>query len=434
MKAVKIFTYVVVALSMLCIYSFFVYDATSGGNILGRFSRSLLQFAKFPETIENVMKSPEVNNSPEAYLPKDATFQTINQLKDDVFGLTSFWNNQMKQWEVHLINLKDDKTIYSWQYRKSDYQDEHYQFANARLMHSAIIGDKNLIIKAEQTPNLLRLDAQSNVVWRNRSLKFHHSINFDADSNIYVCASDIVPVNSDCHPGGLVKNIDGRLIAYREDYITKVDGNSGEILWKKGIGEILIENGLKGLLYGFELWDPIHLNDIQPALTTTKFWEKDDLFLSVRDRSMVILYRPSNNKVIKILNGPFISQHDVDIISDHEISILNNNYIFAQGFGCITPHGSIDSINHSEILIYNFEDESYRSVISEVFEQEQIKSYLEGQTEMLTSGKIFMEENNTGRYFIVDSMDVVLRKVMPTADFNSIHLPNWMRIYEKQPI
>ena len=43
---------------------------------------------------------------------------------------------------------------------------------------------------------------------------------------------------------------------------------------------------------------------------------------------MVILYRPSTNKIIKIIEGEFYNQHDVDIIDENKISIYNNNVIF----------------------------------------------------------------------------------------------------------
>ena len=71
--------------------------------------------------------------------------------------------------------------------------------------------------------------------------------------------------------------------------------------------------------------DPIHLNDIEPALYDSKYWKKGDLFLSSRHQSAIIHYRPEINKVINYLTGPFSQQHDVDIISDEEISIFDNN-------------------------------------------------------------------------------------------------------------
>ena len=42
---------------------------------------------------------------------------------------------------------------------------------------------------------------------------------------------------------------------------------------------------------------------------------------------MVILYRPETNKIIKIIEGGFLHQHDVDILDDRTISIYNNNVL-----------------------------------------------------------------------------------------------------------
>ena len=71
--------------------------------------------------------------------------------------------------------------------------------------------------------------------------------------------------------------------------------------------------------------DPIHLNDVQPTLSNTDYWNKDDLFLSIRDLSLILLYRPSTNKIIWYQQYPWVFQHDVDIINEKEIMIFNNN-------------------------------------------------------------------------------------------------------------
>ena len=68
--------------------------------------------------------------------------------------------------------------------------------------------------------------------------------------------------------------------------------------------------------------DPIHLNDIQPVDFDGDYWKKGDVFLSIRNQSMIMLYRPSTNQIIWIGNGPYLHQHDVDIIDDHRIAIL----------------------------------------------------------------------------------------------------------------
>ena len=110
----------------------------------------------------------------------------------------------------------------------------------------------------------------------------------------------------------------------------------GEILYRKSVLEILIENHILPTNFAFSaaydgILNPIHLNDIQPALSDTKYWNRGDLFLSIKNQSAIVQYRPDTNQVISYLVGPFARQHDVDIISDTEISIFNNNNL---GYCC----------------------------------------------------------------------------------------------------
>ena len=48
---------------------------------------------------------------------------------------------------------------------------------------------------------------------------------------------------------------------------------------------------------------------------------KRETFFILRHQSMVLLYRPSENKILEE-GGPFYHQHDVNIIDNHRISIL----------------------------------------------------------------------------------------------------------------
>ena len=92
--------------------------------------------------------------------------------------------------------------------------------------------------------------------------------------------------------------------------------------------------------------DPIHLNDIQPVLSDGKYFKKGDVFLSLRNLSMIVLYRPDENKIIWHKQFPWIWQHDVDILNDHQISIYNNKRMML----------NLDKSEkkHSNILIYDF--------------------------------------------------------------------------------
>ena len=105
--------------------------------------------------------------------------------------------------------------------------------------------------------------------------------------------------------------------------VTKISPD-GKILYNKSVTQIFLDNDYKYLVFG--QWiesfnDTIHLNDIQPVLKDGLYWKKGDVFLSMRRLSMIMHFRPSTNKIINIITGPFYQQHDVDIISNKEISL-----------------------------------------------------------------------------------------------------------------
>ena len=93
--------------------------------------------------------------------------------------------------------------------------------------------------------------------------------------------------------------------------------------------------------------DPTHLNDIQPVLDDGPYWKKGDLFLSLRNISTVMLYRPSTDEILWIKRGPWIAQHDVDILDDHRISIYDND-VEARAPGKPYIAGT------SQVMVYDF--------------------------------------------------------------------------------
>ncbi|MEZ5003891.1 MAG: arylsulfotransferase family protein [Chitinophagales bacterium] len=431
MKIAKYIAYSVTLISILCMYSWMVYHVSTGGTKLNPIKQPLLKFAAFPQHVQKILSSPEVTNIPESYLPADENFVPVNHLTYDLFGLNSFWNNATDQWEMKLFNFKDDAVIHTWYYTKSNYVKNRRQFPNCPPKHLALLPDKGLLGRLTQSPNLFRMDSSSNIIWHNQEMEYHHALNFDADSNVWACASNIL--NEDVFTGGLVKNLDDQLVSYSENFIVKVDIETGEILIKKGVGQILLDNHLDGVLYSGEMYDPLHINDIQPALSDTKFWQKGDLFISIRNKSLIIHYRPSNNKVIELIRGPFLNQHDVTILSDHEISIFNNNYISNHGFDTKDDYMEADSLNASEILVYNFEDQTYSKLLEKQFLVEKIMSYGQGLAGPISNGDWFVEEHNSGVHYVINEDEIVLKKVFYTADSTYIFLPNWMRTYEELP-
>jgi hypothetical protein len=117
---------------------------------------------------------------------------------------------------------------------------------------------------------------------------------------------------------------------------------------------------------------------------------RDDLFLSLRNISAIVHYRPSTNKVINYIIGPFAKQHDVDIISDKEISIFNNNQFYINN-------------QNSEILIYNFETKKFKKLFNGKLQKENFKAHANGASQILKDKSLLVEESVHGRIIMFNN-------------------------------
>ena len=206
----------------------------------------------------------------------------------------------------------------------------------------------------------------------------------------------------------------------------------GKILYQKSISELLIENNilktsdlfdketnisnLRNFKDGF---DPIHINDIEPAMTSGKYWKKGDLFLSLRNKNSIVHFRPSENKVINYIKGPFLRQHDVDIISDYELSIFNNNI-------------SIHKKKISEIVIYNFENNSFKTKFEDQLENLDLFTYSQGLSEFFDDGSILIEEQNEGRIVLIDSKEKLEWEYVNKSSKNKVYFISWSRVIKNK--
>ena len=294
---------------------------------------------------------------------------------------------------VDIIDLKNFKIIHTYKHDISKMNDQIKNtelFPNIntnqppnkfRYFNPLIFEDGSLLSHDYQAP-LFKIDICSNIKWINDKKKFHHMKNIDLDGNIWV---------------GILMRPESKYVKkyflnnYQEDGIAKVSSN-GEILYSKSVNELLIENNIfpKNFAYNsFQLTtkNPTHLNDIEPAFTDTEYWKKHDIFMSLRNLSAIVHYRPSTNKIINYITGPFAEQHDVDIISDKEISIFNNNQFYVDN-------------QYSEVLIYNFETKKFKKLLNDQLKKENFKAHANGLSQILEDKSLLVEESVHGRIIL----------------------------------
>jgi hypothetical protein len=156
----------------------------------------------------------------------------------------------------------------------------------------------------------------------------------------------------------------------------------------------------------------------------------------MRNLSSLALYRPSTNKIVWLSQGPFLNQHNVDIISENEISVFNNNINWAWGSNYLEK-SSVDAsyfLRNNEVITYNFTTQTFEKPYLKYFESEKLNTRSEGLSEYLSNGDMFVEEQNNGKLYIFSNEEVKLKKVFNTSKMGKIHMTNWMRVYEKSPI
>ncbi len=282
-----------------------------------------------------------------------------------------------------------------------------------RYDHPIVLDDGSLISFSVAQP-IFKIDFCSKLKWINEEEKFHHGQNLDRNGDIWVIAS-IDPQSRYVSR----YNYD----EYVDDAIIKIDVN-GNILFKKSVTEILIENDvvpetfvLNNYISGQE--DPIHLNDIEPAFQDTEYWKKNDLFISIRDQNAIFHYRPSTNKVLNVITGPFVGQHDADIISDKEISIFNNNQF-------------IKDNKYSEVLVYNFETKTFKKIFNDQLQRNNFKTISNGLSEIFRDGALMVEESIHGRIILFNNQGQKEWEYVNKDKNGNIGRIFWSRIIEDE--
>ena len=391
--------------------------------------------AEIPVNLMN-LKTLSAPISDELIVGDMITFQGISGFKGkplkgkEVYLLLSRYNGDLEQTVVELVDLRSftvkkrwnpdidkinrlvDQSLPEFKYIERDNNDKR-----GAIYHPFLTEDGGLIFYGDGP--LRRVDKNSQLVWQNQTDVFHHSIEQDHEGNLWV--------PSRMYPYGLDEKYIGLDFGgFADDAITKVS-QDGKILFQKSVSKLLMENNMGHLIAHINPYydrDPIHLNDIQPVLIDSKYWSKGDLFLSMRHRSIVILYRPSTNKILWH-NTKYLSfQHDVNILDDHRISIFNNNLQRSRA-------KRLEVNGNNEVVIYDFEKDAYSKYFSKPLRYYGIRTESDGRSKILENGDLVVEEQNYGRIFYFNKDESLQWQYVNRADNGNIYTLWWSRILHK---
>lgn len=392
-------------------------------------SKSALFIAEIPENFKSIILGDINVFRVENRFPDISGFSGT-PLEQEAYLLVSRYDNELKKFIVELIDLSTFNSLYSWNPDLEKIYDlidkESLEFGNIlndldvlnELWHPMLLEKGALLFIIEVM--LIKVDKCSNVVWQNEVDWFHHSLERDYEGHYWV------PTNM--YPFFMDEEVVGSdLENYRDDAITKVSP-SGEVVFQKAVSEIFIENNLEYLLYSGDgnrfNADPIHLNDIQPTLSDGPYWKKGDVFLSIRNQSMVMLYRPDDNKLIWKWTGHALNQHDVNILDSNRISIFNNNSRY-------TINGyAVDGVN--EVIIYDFRDGSHEVYLNDSMEEYQVRTPTSGRGKILDNDDLFVEETDSGRMLYFNADGSLRWQYVNRSTDGHAYVLNWSRMIYRE--
>ena len=421
-KVLLRFSTIVVILFLLSLYSWAVKHVTLNDKEMGFIKKPIEALADFPDLFEESVE--EVQELPETFVKTPESLKPINKLENDVKVLTSYTNEKNGR-TIELLNLRNGKSLHKWEMKNP-------HNAHARIMHPLLLKDKRIVYSFNNCDGLICKDSTGKVVWEQKTIPHHHSINLDADSNIWACTYDRNP------PKGFVVykgyyTLDGRKFGFVENMISLIDSKTGDILYHKSLSKILQENDLTYLLIqSANPGDPMHHNDIQPALKTTRYYEKGDIFMSLRNLSSIIHFRPSTGKVIRLIRGPFSTQHDVDFYNDSTLAFFNNNshvyYEYPPKNWPVADSTFQVGEFYSNVTFYHFNSGEFSHPYDSIFKANKIYSHSEGVVEFTKDGAAFIEEQNHSLLWIIKDNDVIYHDVLPSHHEGHHHLANWARL------
>ena len=345
---------------------------------------------------------------------------------DDGYLLLSGLSAQESQSIVQLIRIADGHVMAKWvpDWKYIHRQIRHHRFIlkenslTYRANHPLLMNDGSLIFNTNGS--LVRQPLCSHSPSWVSSYVFHHSVELASDGRS-VWAPSVTEQFAVDNP--VLKD---RL---RDDSLAEVSLD-GRVIQNLSFSKILADNNLTAHMLGntgFALSDdPIHINQITPAVSNGPYWQRGDLLISARHLSSVYLYRPSNGKIVWHQQGPWINQHSAHFFKDHAIAVFGNNV-----YGARLSNPFIYNEMHNQVYLYDFVNSTVRKVHPKSLEYLKPQTITEGRAQILKDMTLFVEETNNGRLFKLDSNGMLQWSYLNTFDEKYLGAVSWSRYISK---
>ena len=401
-----------------------VLSVERGRHQFGRAGPAALAIAEIPITLEKLAKAAQdMQIRLNGRFDGEAGWSLSEDRPTGLPGylIYSYFDPDAGSSVIEMVSLNDVSPVHQWRPDMTDIlrdaqrtthatQFENWVSARFRQFHPYLMADGGLLIK-ETTSPLIRIDACARPVWMRDRVMFHHSTESDGGGGFWI-------------PGLKEPSPVARVVPkFRDDSLVHVTAD-GDIL--AAMGDMLIRHGLEPLIFSADnqyRFDPMHLNDIQPVLNDGPYWRAGDLFLSFRHISTVMLYRPSTDEIVWWKQGPWMGQHDVDILDNHRIAVFNNN-ASNRGIG-----GRVNG--SSDISVYDFATDRVSHPYAAAMARESVEARSEGLYTLLPGGAFIVEDHNSGRVLVFSAEGRKLAQFINRQADGNVYQIGWGRYVDQ---
>jgi hypothetical protein len=400
-----------------------VLDAARQKDRPGRFSSAALAVAEIPLTAKfmlhadtrfRVWDSDRYKSKPTGW-----SFPSGPMTGRNGYLLLSRYDGSANHDTLELVSLPSMRTVYRWPVNGSELQKKiahspsieptRWDTGYFVPVHPWLEQNGDLIIK--KFYGAFRVDPCGKPLWVIQDAVYHHSTEADAEGNLWIPST---------FERSSIASVDDK---FQDNRISEISP-SGKLLFARSVTQILIRHGYANWLFSIPYDDPTHLNDIQPVLADGPFWKKGDLFVSLRNISTIMLYRPSTDEIVWLKRGPWIAQHDVDILDDHRISVYDND---AQARTSGTPliAGS------SQVMVYDFATGKISLPLQRAMNDNSVRTLTEGLFTRLPDGSSLIEDPNEGRLLIFRADGATAAQYINRAKDGWLYHLGWSRYIDQ---
>jgi hypothetical protein len=356
---------------------------------------------------------------------------TVNDVpqRADLVLLTGFFDDDPG---LRLIR-RDGTVVASWPAAFSRLMPERLEKPGAPEtdwnvdLHGSHVDPDGSVLFNFEYQGTVKLDRCGKRLWSLQEFN-HHTLSAATGGGYWIGGRRIInrPDDPAFRPMTNPKRERGRI---EDDEILRVSAD-GEVLARKSVFEIMMENGLEplltatGMMLGRDALDDneiLHLNKIDeltPAMAAAfPEFAAGDLVLSLRDYNLVMVVRPSDWSLRWHSTGPWLRQHSARFLPDGRIGVFNNNNYHFVLLANDKSDLSVPDISNvlavdpatgqSEILYGDREGEVLESVVR-------------GAIQPLPDGGILVTETEGGRAFQIDRARNIVWEYINRYDAESV--------------